>query len=87
MSTISRRQFLASTSLAAGTAVLAGNFTLAEQPAAVVAAKVKSGTDMVTLGKTGIKTIRVGHRHGHDRRQRSARPWARSICPPAPRGL
>ena len=60
MSRISRRQFLASTSLTAGTALLAGRFTHAEQPATVAPAKVKSGTDLVTLGKTGIKTTVLG---------------------------
>jgi predicted aldo/keto reductase-like oxidoreductase len=60
MSTISRRQFLASTSLAAGTALLGGRFTLAEQPAAAQAAKVTSGSDLVMLGKTGIKTSVLG---------------------------
>jgi len=60
MSMISRRQFLATTSLAAGTALLAGRFALAEEPAVAAPAKAKSGTDLVTLGKTGIKTSMLG---------------------------
>jgi predicted aldo/keto reductase-like oxidoreductase len=60
MSTISRRRFLTSTSLAAGAAVFAGRFALAEQPATVVPSKGISGTDLVSLGKTGIKTSVLG---------------------------
>jgi len=60
MSTITRRQFLAGTSLAAGAAVLTGRMGLAEEPAVAKPPKTARGTDMVTLGKTGIKTSMLG---------------------------
>jgi predicted aldo/keto reductase-like oxidoreductase len=57
--TITRRQFLAGTSLAAG-AALTGRFGFAAEATAVAPAKVQSGVQMVTLGKTGIKTSVLG---------------------------
>ena len=72
MSTLTRRQFLARTSLAAGSVALAGRFGLAGQATAVAPAKPKSGSDVVTLGKTGIKTsvlgIGTGTRSGQEQR-------------------
>lgn len=54
MSTITRRSFLASSALAAGSAAAASRSALAAAPAAV------RGSDIVTLGKTGIKTSVLG---------------------------
>ncbi len=59
MSKLSRRQFLASTSLAVGGAALAGRSLWARDPV-VAPARPKSGTDLVTLGKTEIKTSVLG---------------------------
>ncbi len=56
MSDISRRRFLAGTA-AAGAAVLTGRFGLA---ADAVASKVTCGTNVVTLGKTGVKASVLG---------------------------
>ncbi|MGA2031372.1 MAG: aldo/keto reductase [Thermoguttaceae bacterium] len=55
MSTLSRRQFLARTSLALGAAALAPRLA-----AAAPARKITSGADIVTLGRTGIKTSLLG---------------------------
>jgi len=55
MSRITRREFLAGTA-AAGAAAYAGQFGFVGE----ASAKVTSGTDMVTLGKTGIKTSVLG---------------------------
>jgi len=52
MTSISRRDFLARTAAAAGAAALAGPTA----SAAETSRNVKSGTDIVTLGKTGIQT-------------------------------
>jgi predicted aldo/keto reductase-like oxidoreductase len=55
MSTVTRREFLA------GAAAL-GTATLIRRPlfAAETAAKIKKGTDLVTLGKSGIKSTVLG---------------------------
>ena len=72
MSKITRRQFLASSTATAGAVALGGRFSLAEQAPAVTPVKVKSGTDLVTLGKSGIKTsvlgIGTGTRSGREQR-------------------
>jgi len=73
MSIITRREFLASTSLTAGAAALGGRFAVAEPAVAVAPIKPKSGTDVVTLGGTDIKTsvlgIGTGTRGGSEQRQ------------------
>jgi len=56
MSRISRRDFLARASLAAGAAALAGPMTAPARGAA----KITSGTQIVALGKSGIKTSVLG---------------------------
>jgi len=56
MSRISRRDFLAGATAAAGAAALAGRFTLAAESKS----KVTSGTDLVTLGRSGIQTTVLG---------------------------
>jgi len=67
MSKFTRRQFLAGTA-AAGAAAMAGRFSFAAE----TPAKIKSGTDIVTLGKSGIKTtvlgIGTGTRGGSEQR-------------------
>jgi len=72
MSKITRRDFLASSTATAGAVAFGGRFSLAEQPPTVAPVKVKSGTDLVTLGKTGIKTsvlgIGTGTRSGREQR-------------------
>ncbi|NQT38318.1 MAG: aldo/keto reductase [Planctomycetes bacterium] len=55
MTNISRRDFLVRTSLAAGAVALGPRFlAAAEQP------KIACGTDLVELGKTGVKTSLLG---------------------------
>ena len=56
MSRITRRQFLAGASAAAGAAVFAGRLGSAAESAA----RPTSGTDLVTLGKSGIKSTVLG---------------------------
>ena len=60
MTTITRRDFLTTTSIAAGAAALGRRMTFAEQSVAVPPVQVKVGSDTVTLGKTGIKTSVLG---------------------------
>ena len=60
MSTISRREFLAATSLTAGAMALTGPFAMAEPATVVEPVRVKAGTDVVTLGKTEIETSVLG---------------------------
>ena len=55
MSALTRREFLAGTA-AAGAALLAGRFA----PAAETKAKITSGTDLVTLGRSGVKSTVLG---------------------------
>lgn len=69
MSTITRREFLAGASAAAGAMTFGGRFAVAE-PAT---AKPTSGIDVVTLGNTGVKTsvlgIGTGTRGGREQRE------------------
>jgi predicted aldo/keto reductase-like oxidoreductase len=71
MSTITRRRFLARTTLGAG-AALAAPFAWGGQATAVAPAKATTGADLVTLGKTGIKTsvlgLGTGTRSGREQR-------------------
>jgi predicted aldo/keto reductase-like oxidoreductase len=73
MSTITRRDFLAGTSAAAGAVAFGRQFALAEPAVAVAPAKPISGTDIVTLGNTDIKTsvlgIGTGTRGGREQRE------------------
>ncbi len=72
MSHLSRREFLAGMSAAAGTVALAPRFTLAKGTPAVEPVKVSSGAEIVTLGRSGIKTsvlgIGTGTRSGREQR-------------------
>ena len=56
MSRCSRREFLARASLAAGAAALGGGWAGGAEGVRTI----KSGTDLVTLGKTGIRTSVLG---------------------------
>ena len=69
MSEISRRDFLSRTAAATGAAALAGRWTAAAESAK----KIKSGTDLVTLGKTGIETSVLGMGTGSNGVRRSSR--------------
>ena len=60
MSILTRRQFLASTSMAAAGTALSGHVNGAESPAVVPSVRIKAGTDTMTLGKSGIKTSVLG---------------------------
>jgi len=55
MAEISRRQFIAGTTAAVGAAAFAGRRAFADG-----AKKITSGTDIVTLGRSGIKTSVLG---------------------------
>jgi len=68
MTSISRRDFLARTAAAAGAAALAGPTA----SAAETSRNVKSGTDIVTLGKTGIQPTRLGMGTGSRGSRRSS---------------
>lgn len=91
MSKITRRQFLASTSLATGTIALGGRSVLAEPPVAVAPAKVKRGTDLVTLGKSKIKTsilgLGTGTRAGREQREMGEKAFVRMTCQAFERGI
>ena len=69
MSEISRRDFLARTAIAAGAAAIAGRQT----PAAETAPRIRRGTDLVTLGNTGIRTSVLGMGTGSNGVRRSSR--------------
>ena len=75
MSRISRREFLASATAAVGVSALVGVSSGAGHSTFAIAAppKIKRGTDLVTLGKSGIKTsvlgIGTGTRGGREQRE------------------
>jgi len=69
MSEISRRDFLTRTAAAVGVAAVAGR----EVEAAEDTQKVPTGTDLVTLGKTGIQTSVLGMGTGSNGVRRSSR--------------
>lgn len=87
MSDISRRQFLARLS-AAGAVCVSGRFAPG-QPAAP--AKITSGTDLVTLGRSGIKTsvlgVGTGTRSGKEQRDLGEDGFVRLIRYAYDRGL
>ena len=61
MSRISRRRFLARATAATGAAAFAGRFGYAGEGAAQVAPPdIKTGTDVITLGKSKIQTTVLG---------------------------
>ena len=69
MSEISRRDFLTRSAVAAGAAAVAARQT----GAAETAPRIKSGTDLVTLGNTGIQTSVLGMGTGSNGVRRSSR--------------
>jgi predicted aldo/keto reductase-like oxidoreductase len=91
MWTITRRQLLAGTTLAAGSAALAGRWSYADQATAVAPAKPKAGSDVVTLGKSGIKTsvlgIGTGTRGGREQRDLGQEAFVRLAREAFDRGL
>lgn len=69
MPELSRRDFLAQTALAAGAAAWASGRIEAAQPAR----RIQRGTDLVTLGNTGIRTSVLGMGTGSNGVRRSSR--------------
>ena len=63
--TVSRRQFIQSSALLAGTALLSP-WSLIQSRAATSPAIVRTAVDQVTLGKTGLKLSRLGIGTGSD---------------------
>ena len=60
MAQLTRRDFLSTASAAAGALALGGRISCPRQALAVPSTTIKSGTDIVTLGKTGIKSSLLG---------------------------
>ncbi|MFH1267507.1 MAG: aldo/keto reductase, partial [Planctomycetota bacterium] len=87
MSRISRRDFLATTAAAAGATALVGLRTLA----APVAPPVVKGTDLVTLGKSKIRTsilgIGTGTYAGREQRDLGAEGFTRLVRHAYDRGI
>jgi 1-deoxyxylulose-5-phosphate synthase len=91
MSILSRRQFLASTSMAATGAALSGRLAKAESPASVEPVKIKTGVDTMTLGKSGIKTsvlgIGTGTRSGREQADMGTDGFVRLVREAYDRGI
>lgn len=91
MSTLSRRQFLASTSMVAAGTALSGRLVAAEAPVAVPPVKIKAGTDTMILGKTGIKTsvlgVGTGTNGGREQRDLGQDKFVRLIREAYDRGI
>ena len=91
MSILNRRQFLASTSMAAAGTVLSGRAALADAPAAVSPVKIKTGVDTMTLGKSGIKTsvlgIGTGTRSGREQADMGTDGFVRLVREAYDRGI
>ncbi len=60
MSTLTRRDFLATASVVAGAAAIGARLEATQPAAAAAAVRVKAGSDLVTLGKSGITTSVLG---------------------------
>ncbi len=60
MSTLTRREFLTRASMATGALALGGRLSAAQLPPEATSVRAKAGSDIVTLGKTGIKTSVLG---------------------------
>ena len=86
MPKLTRRQFLTGAA-AAGAAAMAGRLPSAAQPAA----KARSGADVVTLGKSGIKSsllgVGTGTRGGHEQRLLGPEAFARVVRHAYDRGI
>jgi predicted aldo/keto reductase-like oxidoreductase len=80
MTTITRRRFLASAGLAAGTAALGGRLSWAAQVATLAPPKTRA-SDVVTLGSSKIKTsvlgIGTGTRGGREQREMGEQDFVR----------
>ncbi|NLS93006.1 MAG: aldo/keto reductase [Planctomycetaceae bacterium] len=91
MSNLTRRQFLASTSLAAVGTALGGRFATAAPPSAPAPVKIKTGVDTMTLGKSGIKTtvlgIGTGTRSGREQADMGTDAFVRLIREGYDRGI
>jgi predicted aldo/keto reductase-like oxidoreductase len=90
MSDITRREFLTTASLASGTAVFDRHLAAAQTPpAAPVLAK--AGSDLVTLGKTGIRTsvlgFGTGTNSGKEQRELGKEGFVRLIREAYDRGI
>jgi hypothetical protein len=87
MSDISRREFLAGATATLAAATLVGPPTFA----APAAPKIKRGTDLVTLGKSGIKTtvlgIGTGTRGGREQRELGKEGFAKLTRAAFDRGI
>lgn len=91
MSILTRRQFLASTSLAAVGTVLGSRVAPAAPPAAPAPVKIKTGVDTMTLGKSGVKTtvlgIGTGTRSGREQADMGTDAFVRLIREGYDRGI
>ena len=91
MSILTRRQFLASTSMAAAGTAFSGRIATAEAPAAARPVKIKTGIDTMTLGKSGVKTsvlgIGTGTRSGREQADMGTDAFVRLIREAYDRGI
>ena len=91
MSILTRRQFLASTSVAAAGSALSGRVAAAAPPATVLPAQIKTGVDTMTLGKSGIKTsvlgIGTGTNGGREQRDLGTDRFVRLVREAYDRGI
>jgi predicted aldo/keto reductase-like oxidoreductase len=91
MTTITRRSFLSTATAAAGTVVLGRRSALAEPSAAVPRVRAKAGSDVVTLGKTGIKTsvlgMGTGTNSGREQRELGQEKFVRLMREAYDRGI
>ncbi len=91
MSNLTRRQFLASTSMAAAGTALSGRVAVAAPPAAVQPVKIKTGVDTMTLGKSGIKTsvlgLGTGTRSGREQADMGTDAFVRLVREAYDRGI
>ena len=92
MSRISRRHFLAGLGTAAGTVTFSGRFASAARPASTVSIpEIKSGSDRVMLGGTGIQTsvlgIGTGTRGGREQHDLGQATFTKLVRHALDRGL
>jgi len=91
MSTLTRRRFLASTSLAVGAVALRGSAAVAQPPAAPPPVTIKTGVDQMVLGKSGIKTtvlgLGTGTRGGREQRELGTEGFVRLVREAYDRGI
>jgi 1-deoxyxylulose-5-phosphate synthase len=91
MSILTRRQFLASTSVVATGTTMCGRLRAAEAPATVPPVQIKTGVDTMTLGKSGIKTsvlgIGTGTRSGREQADLGTDAFVRLVREAYDRGI